>query len=98
MEAWRYPCYTVTDLQLYEAVIPPVGVAVGENTITYSDQGYGNTLMAGGDLDGDHVQVSFNDKLLAIVRATPDSVARLAPLLKTLEDDIVASAALQTMH
>ena len=47
MEAWRYPCYTVTDLQLYEAVIPPVGVAVGENTITYSDQGYGNTLMAG---------------------------------------------------
>ena len=47
MEAWRYPCYTVTDLQLYEAFIPAVGVAVGDNTITYSDRGFGNTLMAG---------------------------------------------------
>ena len=46
-EAWRYPRYTVTDLQLYEAVAPPVNVAVADNAITYSVRGFGNTLMAG---------------------------------------------------
>ena len=30
-----------------EAVLPPDGVAVANDAITYSDQGYGNTLMAG---------------------------------------------------
>ena len=30
-----------------KAVLPPDGVAVADNAITYSDRGYGNTLMAG---------------------------------------------------
>ena len=46
-KAWRYPCYTVSDVQLMEAVAPPDGVAPTDNAITYSDQGHGNTLMAG---------------------------------------------------
>ena len=46
-KAWLYPCYSVTDLQIYEAVAPPPFVAVADNAITYSDKGEGNTLMAG---------------------------------------------------
>ncbi|CAE7800161.1 unnamed protein product, partial [Symbiodinium sp. CCMP2456] len=89
--AWRYPCYTATDVQLFEAIVPPPGAAVGINTITYSDQGHGNTLMAGGDLDGDHVMVSFTGKLVAIVRGSQAGVRRLAPVLKSFEDDILES-------
>ena len=46
-EAWRYPCYSISDLQLIESVLPPVGVAIADNAVTYSDKGHGNTLMAG---------------------------------------------------
>ena len=33
-----------------EAVAPPHGVALTDNAITYSDQGFGNTEMAGASL------------------------------------------------
>ena len=46
-QAWRYPCYTVTDLQTFRAVLPPPGISLADNSITYSDRGFGNTLMAG---------------------------------------------------
>ena len=46
-KAWRHPCYSATDLQLFESVVPPTDVAVGISTIIYSDRGHGNTLMAG---------------------------------------------------
>ena len=36
--------------------------------------------VAGGDDDGDDVQVSFNDKLGAVVRATQVRINRLSPL------------------
>ncbi|CAE7613785.1 unnamed protein product, partial [Symbiodinium sp. KB8] len=81
--AWRYPCYGVNDVQLMEAVLPPDGVAVADNAITYSDRG--------GDLDGDYVQVSFNQKIVALVRGTGTGVQRLGPLFQRLEADIVAS-------
>ena len=129
MQAWRYPCYAVTDLQLFKAVLPPPGIALADNSITYSDRGYGNTLLAGllscfwsgkkgtlcrislsehsrtvlcsktfvfvtgGDLDGDDVQVSFNEKLISIVRATQAAVQRMRPYLKALEADVLANAA-----
>ena len=47
LEAWRYPCYSITDLQLYEAVAPPPFVAVADNAITHSDKGEVNSLVAG---------------------------------------------------
>ena len=48
-EAWRYPCYSVSDLQLMEAVPPPAGVGIASpTTLSHnSDEGHGNTLMAG---------------------------------------------------
>ncbi|CAE7823838.1 unnamed protein product [Symbiodinium necroappetens] len=81
-KAWRYPCYSITDLQIYDAVAPPPFVAVADNAITYSDKGEGNTLMAGGDLDGDHVFISFWKKLVELVKLTQPSVCRLEPVLK----------------
>eukprot|EP00439_Symbiodinium_sp_Y106_P070766 s3488_g12.t1 len=87
--AWRYPCYTITDLQIYEAVLPPEFVAVADNAITYSDKGHGNTLMAGGDLDGDHVMVCFWRKFVAIMERMQPSVARLEALLKLYEQDVL---------
>ena len=47
MQAWRYPCYAVTDLQLFKVVLQPPGIALADNSSTYSDRGYGNTLIAG---------------------------------------------------
>ncbi|CAE7705479.1 unnamed protein product, partial [Symbiodinium necroappetens] len=89
--AWRYPCYTITDLQIYEAVLPPPFVAVADNAITYSDKGHGNTLMAGGDLDGDHVMVAFWCKLVDIMERTQSCVARLDALLQLYEQDVLSA-------
>ena len=47
--------------------------------------------VAGGDDDGDDVQVSFNDKLVAVVRATQVGINRLSPLLKEPERDVLRS-------
>ncbi|CAE7464859.1 unnamed protein product [Symbiodinium sp. CCMP2456] len=82
--AWRYPCHSVS-------VPPPVGVGIADNAVTYSDEGHGNTLMAGGDLDGDLVQISFNEKLIALMRAAQAAVERLAPLRWRLEADVIDS-------
>ena len=48
-------------------------------------------LPTGGDLDGDHVQISFNEKLVALMRATQSAVDRLAPLRWRLETDVIDS-------
>ena len=53
----------------------------------------GVTIWTGGDLDGDLVHVSFNGKLLAIVRATHAAVQRMRPYLQLLEADVLAGAA-----
>ena len=37
----------MTDLQIYDAVLPPPFIAVADNAISYSDKEHGNTLMAG---------------------------------------------------
>ncbi|CAE7592032.1 unnamed protein product [Symbiodinium sp. CCMP2456] len=76
-----------------EAVPPPAGVGIASpTTLSHnSDEGHGNTLMAGGDLDGDLVQVSFNEKLIALMRATQAAVERLAPLRWRLEADVIDS-------
>ena len=47
--------------------------------------------VAGGDLDGDDVEVSFNEKLVAVVRASQEGINRLSPLLKQLELDVLQS-------
>ena len=47
LQVWRYPCYSVRDVQIFEAVRPPPGAAVPRNCIVYSAEGFGNTDMAG---------------------------------------------------
>ncbi|CAJ1339255.1 unnamed protein product, partial [Effrenium voratum] len=46
LQVWRYPCYSVRDVQIFEAVRPPPGAAVPRNCIVYSAEGFGNTDMA----------------------------------------------------
>ena len=46
--------------------------------------------------DGDGVQISFNEKLLDLVRATQDAVNRLKGLLQQLASDVVESAVAPT--
>ena len=48
---WRCPTQLPWDFELWTAVEPPAGSAVGHNTVTVSSRGYCNSLMAGGDFD-----------------------------------------------
>ncbi|CAJ1386402.1 unnamed protein product, partial [Effrenium voratum] len=86
-QVWRYPCYSVRDVQIFEAVRPPPGAAVPRNCIVYSAEGFGNTDMAGGDLDGDGVLFSFYWPLVRLVTETADDVASCTPMLEALEKD-----------
>ena len=51
-----------------------------------------SVFVTGGDLDGDLVHVSFNEKLISIVRATHAVVQRMKRYLQLLEADVLADA------
>ena len=77
LTVWRFPCHTITDVETLQAVKPPRGVVVVDNAITFSRHGRGNAGMAGGDYDGDHDFVTFDERLHAIVKKTEVDVRSL---------------------
>jgi hypothetical protein len=55
----RYPSHSMHDLKYMEAVEPPPHLIRAPGTIYFSQDGRGNSDLAGGDLDGDYDFVCF---------------------------------------
>ena len=58
-EVWRYPAQSARDVIVLEAVAPPRGSLLSMSCLVLSQHGPVNTLLAGGDLDGDLNQASW---------------------------------------
>ena len=85
---WRSPNHLPWDVELHTAVLPDVDCVslLTDNSVYLSREGYVNSIMGGGDLDGDLNAASKNEKLIAFVKFTQndvDSFPRAA-----LEDEV----------
>ena len=66
--AWRNPCQAQWGIDVFEAVRPPPGACLPFDGCVVSSEDCSITLMAGGDYDGDHVLVSFDETPLKFSR------------------------------
>ena len=71
---WHCPCHLFTDMEQWTAVRPPPGTFLANNCKYVSTDGYGNSNMTGGDLDGD---IIFS----ALLHGSCKSCARQLPSL-----------------
>jgi hypothetical protein len=85
---WRTPNQVPWDIELHECVRPDPGAVRGltDNSLYLSRDGHGNSVMAGGDFDGDLDAVSANQELLKFVVFTQPDVDLIAR--KTLEQEV----------
>ena len=66
---WEPPCIELAP-QVWEAVLPPRGAYLPDHCVVVSAKGDCNTMMAGGDFDGDLNMMSFNKTLVELAEAT----------------------------
>ena len=59
---------------MWEAVEPDEKTPLADNCVVVSAEGDCNSLMAGGDFDGDLDMISFNTTLVDLARATQKAV------------------------
>eukprot|EP00969_Alexandrium_andersonii_P365226 15465758-Alexandrium_andersonii.AAC.1 len=70
---WRYPLHVALDVQLWKAVPLPAGAAIAwRNTITCATE-VGARALAHGDYDGDVINVTADERVVQLVRATAAS-------------------------
>lgn len=69
---WRSPLVTPSDIEVWEAVLPPAGTVVSDNSVTCSAQGPGVTTLSGGDYDGDEISFTTDPELLLVLSHTGD--------------------------
>ena len=59
-KVWRYLAQNIQDMTVLEAVQPPRGTWLPNNTLVMSRHGVINSKMAGGDVDGDLIQADVS--------------------------------------
>ena len=74
---WRYPCHSVQDIELQEAIMPPNLRLLPSNCLVLSRHGRVNSRMAGGDLDGDLNMVTFSSDIIGFLEDTESSVREI---------------------
>jgi hypothetical protein len=74
---YRCPIHAPWDLEVHTAVPIPVGMDLTgypDNSVILSAEGYVNSIMAGGDLDGDLNMLMFSPKLVEFLKFTQAGV------------------------
>eukprot|EP00435_Cladocopium_sp_Y103_P009058 s5577_g2.t1 len=75
LEEEESPCLQPGDLRVFRAVLCPLPLTwLPVNCIPLTVNGYGITLLAGGDNDGDTVMVTLNGGPVAFLKATAAAV------------------------
>jgi hypothetical protein len=83
---YRCPIHAPWDLEVHTAVAIPVGMDMtgfADNCVILSSEGYVNSAMAGGDLDGDINMLFFSQKLVEFLKFTQAGVDQLNRREKT---------------
>ena len=83
---WRMPCHSPADLEVMSAVHPPDTSVLPDKALALSRQGFVNSGLAGGDLDGDLSSVAFWPGLVDLARRTAERVRTLD--MSALDADI----------
>lgn len=72
LAVWRSPLVSPTDIEVWEARVPPAFSLIPNNSVVCSINGAGVTSLSGGDYDGDEIAYSADKHLLEILSLSGD--------------------------